>query len=127
MTTASLIDDQKTYFTTLHHLVKPFTSKKGGQQMLTAQTESLRKQVMKNQQITRYVGDKFPDQLQKIFGDYTGQTLGRLDVQKKAAEEEENNALPSTSAVTWSLSLSATQLTWWKGNLQHTLLVERWR
>ena len=89
MATASLIDDQKTYFTTLHHLVKPFTSKKGGQQMLSTQTELLRKQVMKNQQIARYVGDKFHDQLQKIFGDYTGQTLGRLDVQKKAAEEEE--------------------------------------
>ena len=88
MATTSLIDDQKTYFTTLHRLVKPFTTKKGGQQILTAQTEQLRKQVIKNKQITRYVGDKFPDQLQKIFGDYTGQTLGRLDVQKKAAEEE---------------------------------------
>jgi hypothetical protein len=86
--TASLIDDQKTYFTTLHRLVKPFTTKKARQQTLTAQTELLRKQVVKNKQIARYVGDKFPDQLQKIFGDYTGQTLGRLDVQKKAAEEE---------------------------------------
>ena len=67
-------------------IVKPIKSK---QKMLAAQTELLRTQVVKNKQIARYVGDKFPDQLQKIFGDYTGQTLGRLDVRKKAAEEEE--------------------------------------
>ncbi len=89
MADANLINDQKTFFTTLHRLVKPFTKKKGGQKMLAAQTELLRTQVVKNKQIARYVGDKFPDQLQKIFGDYTGQTLGRLDVRKKAAEEEE--------------------------------------
>ena len=89
MADASLINDQKAYFTTLHRLVKPFTKKKGGQKILAAQTELLRTQVVKNKQIARYVGDKFPDQLQKIFGDYTGQTLGRLDVRKKAAEQEE--------------------------------------
>ncbi len=88
MAGAGLIDDQKAYFTTLHGLVKPFTTMPDGQKVLAAETGSLRAQVVKNKQIARYVGDKFSAQLQKIYGDYTGQSLGRLDVKKEASKEE---------------------------------------
>ena len=42
----------------------------------------MRERVLKNDQIKRYVGKRFGEQIEKIYGDYTGQILGRLDITK---------------------------------------------
>ena len=84
MADSSLIDYQKAYFTTLQKQVRILVKKKATLDQLRAETENIRSKVLKNKPINRYVGKRFGDQLEKIYGDFTGQTLGRLDVVKES-------------------------------------------
>mgnify|MGYP002526451676 FL=1 len=79
---SSLIDDQRAYFTALHAEVKPLVKRKLSLEQIRANADAMRKRVLKNDQIKRYVGKRFGDQIEKIYGDYTGQILGRLDITK---------------------------------------------
>ena len=84
----SLIDDQKAYFITLQNQVRPLVKREASLEQLSRQTEAIRAKVLKNKKISRYVGNKFADQLKKIYGDFTGQTLGRLDVVKESRKSD---------------------------------------
>ena len=84
MADSTLIDDQKAYFTTLQKQVRSLVRKKVTLDQLRTETDSIRSKVVKNKKIGRYVGKRFGDQLEKIYGDFTGQTLGRLDVVKES-------------------------------------------
>ena len=88
MADGSLIDDQKAYFITLQNQVRPLVKKKPSLEQLSGQAEAIRAKVLKNKKISRYVGNKFADQLKKIYGDFTGQTLGRLDVVKESRKSD---------------------------------------
>ena len=79
---ASLIDDQKAYFTALHNAVKPLVKNKQTLDQVREQVEGIREKIVKNQRIKRYVGKRIGEQIEKIYGDYTGQVLGRLDITK---------------------------------------------
>ena len=46
------------------------------------QVAGIRKNIEKNERIKRYVGKRIGEQIEKIYGDYTGQVLGRLDITK---------------------------------------------
>ena len=78
----SLINDQKAYFTALHNAVKPLVKKKQTLEQIRAQVDAIRERVSSNAQIKRYVGKRFGEQIEKIYGDYTGQVLGRLEIGK---------------------------------------------
>jgi glyoxylase-like metal-dependent hydrolase (beta-lactamase superfamily II) len=82
MSDSSLIDDQKAYFSALHTEVKPLAEGKKSIEQVRANVHSMRERIMKNDQIKRYVGKRFGEQIEKIYGDYTGQILGRLDITK---------------------------------------------
>jgi len=79
---AGLIDDQKAYFTALHNVVKPMVKKKRTLEQVRAAVKEIQAKVEKNKRIKRYVGKRFGEQIEKIYGDYTGQVLGRLDITK---------------------------------------------
>ena len=78
----SLIDDQKAYFTALHTAVKPKVKKKLKLETVRASVEGIRAKIVKNKRIERYVGKRIGEQIEKVYGDYTGQVLGRLDISK---------------------------------------------
>ena len=78
----SLIDDQKAYFTALHTAVKPMVKKKLKLETVRASVEGIRAKIVKNKRIERYVGKRIGEQIEKVYGDYTGQVLGRLDISK---------------------------------------------
>ena len=79
---ARLIDDQKAYFTALHNAVKPLVKNKQTLEQVREQVEGIRNEIVKNERIKRYVGKRIGEQIEKIYGDYTGQVLGRLDITK---------------------------------------------
>ena len=62
--------------------------KKATLEQLSEQTEAIRIKVLKNKKISRYVGKKFADQLKKIYGDFTDQSLGRLDVVRESQKTD---------------------------------------
>ena len=78
----SLIDAQKAYFTALHTAVKPMVKKKLKLETVRASVEGIRAKIVKNKRIERYVGKRIGEQIEKVYGDYTGQVLGRLDISK---------------------------------------------
>ena len=82
MADSSLIDDQRAYLTALHAEVKPLVKRKLSLEQIRANVDAMRERVLKNDQIKRYVGKRFGEQIEKIYGDYTGQILGRLDITK---------------------------------------------
>ena len=84
----TLVDDQKAYFTALHSAVKPLVKKKQSLEQVRAQVPAIRAKLEKNAQIKRYIGKRFGEQIEKVYGDHTGKVLGRLDVRKQAEEEE---------------------------------------
>ena len=88
MADSSLIDDQKTYFITLQKQVRQLVKKKATLEQLSEQTEAIRIKVLKDKKISRYVGKKFADQLVKIYGDFTGQSLGRLNVVRESQKTD---------------------------------------
>tara|TARA_B100001971_G_scaffold154645_1_gene144011 strand:+ start:267 stop:1214 length:948 start_codon:yes stop_codon:yes gene_type:complete len=88
MTDGSLIDVQKAYFIALQNQIRPLVKKKATLGQLRGKTEAIRAKVLKNKKISRYVGNKFADQLEKIYGDFTGQTLGRFDVVKESKKSD---------------------------------------
>ena len=88
MAEGNLIDAQKSYFITLQNQVRQLVRKKASLEQLSRQTETIRARVLKNDNISRYVGNKFADQLKKVYGDLTGQTLGRLDVVKESEKNK---------------------------------------
>ena len=45
--------------------------------------------MIENKRIERYVGKGFNQQIEKIYGDYTGKVLGQLDVKVEAAKKKE--------------------------------------
>ena len=47
-----------------------------------ASVEGIRAKIVKNKRIERYVGKRIGEQIEKVYGDYTGQVLGRLDISK---------------------------------------------
>ena len=79
---ATLIDDQQEYFTALHSAVRPLVKKKQTLEEVRVQVAGIRKNIEKNERIKRYVGKRIGEQIEKIYGDYTGQVLGRLDITK---------------------------------------------
>ena len=88
MADGGLIDDQKAYFITLQKQVRQLVKKKATLEQLSEQTEAIRIKVLKNKKISRYVGKKFADQLEKIYGDFTGQSLGRLNVVRESQKTD---------------------------------------
>jgi hypothetical protein len=62
--------------------VKPLVKRKLSLEQIRANVDAMRERVLKNDQIKRYVGKRFGEQIEKIYGDYTGQILGRLDITK---------------------------------------------
>ena len=45
--------------------------------------------MIENKRIERYVGKGFNQQIEKIYGDYTGKVLVQLDVKAEAAKKKE--------------------------------------
>ena len=66
----------------LHNAVKPLVENKQTLEQVREQVEIIRKEIVKHKRIERYVGKRFSKQVEKIYGDYTGQVLGRLDITK---------------------------------------------
>ena len=77
-----MIDDQRAYLAALHAEVKPLVKRKLSLEQIRAKVDAMRERVLKNDQSKRYVGKRFGEQIEKIYGDYTGQILGRLDITK---------------------------------------------
>ena len=74
----SLIDDQKAYFITLQNQVRPLVKREASLEQLSRQTEAIRAKVLKNKKISRYVGNKFADQLKKFTGILPARHWGAL-------------------------------------------------
>jgi cyclase len=89
MAGSSLIDDQKTYFSALHSEVQSLVKSKATLEQLRGKISVMRARVIKNKRIERYVGKRFDQQIEKIYGDYTGEVLGQLDVKAEAAKQKE--------------------------------------
>ena len=45
--------------------------------------------MIENKRTERYVGKGFNQQIEKIYGDYTGKVFGQLDVKAEAAKKKE--------------------------------------
>ena len=45
--------------------------------------------MIEKKRIERYVSKGFNQQIEKIYGDYTGKVLGQLDIKAEAATEKE--------------------------------------
>jgi glyoxylase-like metal-dependent hydrolase (beta-lactamase superfamily II) len=71
---ASVLRDQSTFFQELSAAVTG-ASKGGTPETVQAAIPTMRAQVLKNSQVTRYVGDGFPAQVAKVYNELTGLTL----------------------------------------------------
>ena len=77
------------YFISLHNAVVPLVKKKRTLDQVREQVPAIQKRLEKNARIKRYIGKRFGEQIEKVYGDHTGKVLGRLDVQKEAAKEKD--------------------------------------
>jgi glyoxylase-like metal-dependent hydrolase (beta-lactamase superfamily II) len=71
---AGLLDDQRTFFVELRQAVTA-ASQGHGPSDVQAAIPGIRRELLKNPSIARYVGDGFPAQVAKVYSELTGKTL----------------------------------------------------
>ena len=71
----AVLEDQKSFFATLHRLVREERSAGRSAAELQERIEALRERVTSDERIARYVGDGFPAQIEKVWVEQGGEAF----------------------------------------------------